>query len=264
MMSGNNALKSVDGSIYTYKIAPNGKLAYIVTEEKTNSSGEIESFSYVVYDGKEGKRYDYINELKFMNGSELFYTAADSKSKYVIVNGSEVISQKYDNVYGFSHLPNGKFTYVGTNYGDYQKRVPDKNYVFIGDERFGPYDVVYTNDWETYAVVIWDNKGNYAYTAGKEADYENYYFRYRVYTNKWKSKQYDNIPALKVHNGHVVYFAGNQVAKGVYVYDTYLFIVNKKTGESYSSVTDIKIDASGRLSFMASRGSSIYLVEVQL
>lgn len=264
MMQGDTPLKSVDGNIYTYQVSPSGKLSYISTIDEVNSSGENASYSVITYDGKDSKKLYSVGEIKFNQSGTLIYSASDNKGKSVVIKGSGIITEKFDYIASFGYLPNGKFAYAGTNYGDYEKKISDKNYVFVDDEMFGPYDVVNTIDWTTNQMIVGDAAGNYAYVAGRNADRENYYFRYKVYTNKWESKEYDNVFDLKMHNGKVIYFAGNQITRGIYIYNMHLFINNKRVGEAYSSVTDIKISGAGVLTFMGSKGDGVYLVEVKL
>lgn len=263
IMAGGDAMKTYDGSIYTYMIMPNGKLAYIASLNATDPNDQTSGYSMVVVDGKEGKKYSSVGMLKFTSSSEPLYTVTDKKGKTVLIKGTETVSEKYDYFPDFGSLQDGSLYYIGTNYGNYDKKQPDKNYVYIHDEKMGPYDFTYTSDWTTGAIILSDKKDNFAYVVGKNTDIVNYYYKYNVITNNWKSDDFDVVNDTRLINGKTVYFAGNSKNKGEYIYTYRLYVNNKPVGGSYSSVTDVKVDASGNLSFIGSRDNNMYLVEVK-
>ncbi len=262
IMSGGNALKTYDGSIYTYTIMPNGKLAYVASLNATDPKDQTSGFSMVVVDGKEGKKYSGIGMLKFTKNSEPLYTVTDKKGKNTLIMGTEAVSEKYDYFPDFGYLADGTLYYIGTNYGNYEKKKSDRNYVMVHDEKMGPYDFTYTSDWTTGTIILSDKKDNYAFVAGRNTDYTNYIYKYNVITNNWTSDDFDIINDARIINGKVTYFAGTQIAKGAYIYTYRLYVNNKPVGNTYGSITDIKTDGSGKLSFIASRDNNIYLVEV--
>jgi hypothetical protein len=262
IMSGPNALKTYDGSIYTYSIMPNGKLAYVASLNATDPKDLNSGFSMVVVDGKEGKKYNSVGTLKFSPSSEPIYTATDKKGKTTLIVGTETVSEKYDYIPDFGYLADGTLYYIGTNYGNYEKKQSDKNYVMVHDEISGPYDFTYTSDWATNTIVLSDKKGNYAYVAGKNIDYTNYIYKYNVITNNWTSDDFDIINDARIINGKVTFFSGTQKNKGEYIYTYRLHVNNKPVGNTYNSITEVKTDGSGKLSFIASRDNNMYLVEV--
>lgn len=263
IMRGSTEIKTYDGSIYSYMLAPNGKLAYIVSYNATDPNDQTTGQSMIVFDGKESKKYSSIGMLEFSKNSELLYTVTDKKGKSQLISGSETASEKFDYFPGFGYLGDGSLYYVGTNYGNYETKKPDKNFVFIHDEKEGPYDFTNTSDYTENKIVMSDKSGNFAYVAGRNTDYDNYIYKYNVYTNNWKSDDFDVVTDTKVINGKVIFFGGNAKVKGDYNYNYRLYINNKPVGDTYSSITEVKDNGSGTLSFLASRGDNIYMVEVK-
>jgi hypothetical protein len=262
LMRGADAIETVEGSIYNFSYNPQGKLYYITSGEKTGKDGTSIWHSSLVIDGKKGKEYTSISYPVFGSKGELMFVASDKNNKYFVVNNNEVISGLYDYISEAKFMPNGKIAYIGVNYGNYDKKIADKNYVIIDDEEFGPYNTVNTADWKSNSIILTDGKGNYAYMAGELVDKTNYVYSYKVYTNKSESKEFDNIVDLKYVNGKLVYFAGNMKEKGSYIYNYTLYVDNKKLGDTYSAYTDVVVK-DGVMTFIASKGNDMYYVEAR-
>ncbi len=262
LMRGADAINTVEGSIYNYAFTPQGKLYYIASGEKTAKDGSSVWFSNLVIDGKKGKEYSSISSPVFSSKGELMFVAADKNNKYFVMNNNEVISGLYDYISEAKYMPNGKIAYIGVKYGNYDKNIPDKSYVVIDDEEFGPYNTVNTADWKSNSIILTDGKGGYAYLAGDLIDKKNYTYIYKVYTNNTESDSFDNISDLKYVNGKLVYFAGNMRNKGSYIYDYTLYVNNKKLGDTFSGYTDAVVK-DGVLSFIASKGNDLYYVEAR-
>ncbi len=263
LMSANDVIASVTGSIYNYMYTTSGKLVYILSEQTTSANGESVSKSYLVIDGKKSKEFTSVNNPIFGTGSQVLFIASDKDNKFFVVQNDEVISGKYDYISEARYFPNGKIGYVGVKYGNYDKKIADKSYVIIDDETYGPYAMISTADWKTNQLVLTDNKGNYAYMAGELIDMTNYTYKYRVYTNKNESKQFDNVSELRYINNKLCFFAGNQTRKDSYIYDYTLYVNNKKLGAAYSAYSDVIVTPDGVLTFIASKGSEIYFIEVK-
>jgi WD40 repeat protein len=263
LMSANTAIKTTDGSIYSYLFSPSGKLAYVLAPDSTDKKGEAVYINRLVYDGKESKSYSSVTNIKFSPGGAHTYIASDKKNKYFIVQDNEVISEKFDYISDYRYLADNVFSYVGTKYGNYDKKETDKYYVFVGEEKFGPYDLVSTAEWKTYAMVQGDRSGDYAFIAGNNTVKDGYNYKYSVYTNKWTSGKFDNISDLRIINNKICYFAGNQLTKEEYIYTYRLFVDNKQLGDEYSAFTDINVSESGVMTFIASKGNEMYFVEVK-
>ena len=262
LMRGAEAINTIEGSIYNFAFTPQGKLYYIASGEKTGKNGETTWHSSLVIDGKKGKEYSSVSSPVFGSKGELMFVASDKNNKYFVVYDNEIISGLYDYISEAKFLPNGKIAYVGVKYGNYDKNIPDKSYVIIDDEEFGPYNTVNTADWKSNSIILTDDKGNYAYMAGDLTDTKNYIYLYKVFSNKAESRDFDNISDLKYVNGKLVYFAGNMKDKGTYLYDYSLYVENKKLGDTFSAYTDAVVK-EGVMTFIASKGNEIYYVEAR-
>ncbi len=263
LMFGDQNVRTVEGSIYNLTFSPSGKLAYIVSSELTGKDGQIIYQNKLIYDGTESKSYNNISSLQFGPNNEPVYVASDKNNKYFVMKNITVMTEKFDYIADHRILPGGVFGYVGTNYGNYEKRIPDKNFVFYGDEEFGPFDLISTSDWRTNALIISDKKGRFAFVAGKNTDYTNYYYKYKVYTNNWSSDSFDAVSDLRIINGKVCFFAGDQTSPGNYIYNYNLYVNNKKLGDSYSAYSDLTVDVNGVMRFTASKGNDLYYVEAR-
>ncbi len=263
LMRGPEAMKTYEGSIYEYKYSPDGTLVYIVSEEKKNKNGESVSANTLVYGGKQYKNYNSISNVQFVDGSKIAFTASDKSNKYFVVIDGDIMTSKHDYITDYRYLEDGRFAYMATDYGNYDKKISDKCYVYIDGEKSGPYDMLSTVNWVTYAYITSDNKGNYAYVTGKNTDKENYYYVYKVHTNNWESKPFDNITEVRIINGKTVFFGGTQTSKDSYLYNYQLNINNKPVGETYSAYSDVKVDGN-TMTFIGSKGSNVYRVEVKL
>jgi hypothetical protein len=263
LMFGDQNIRSVEGSIYNLVFSPDGKLAYITSTELPGKDGQLIYQNKLIYDGTESKSYNNISSLQFGQNYEPLYVASDKNNKYFVMKNITKMTEKFDYISDYRILPGNVFAYVGTNYGNYDKKIPDKNFVFYGDDEFGPFDMVSTSDWKTASLIISDKKGQFAFVAGKNTDYENYYYKYRVYTNSWNSDSYDAISDLKIIGGKVCYFAGDQTSPGNYIYNYSLYVNNKKLGDTYSAYSDLTVDVNGVMRFTASKGNDLYYVEAK-
>lgn len=263
LMNADTPVKTVDGNIHSYMFSPSGKLAFVTAPDAADEKGEAVYINRMVYDGVESKPFGSISNIQFSPKGKLTYVASDRKNKYFIIQEGELISSAFDYIADYRFLPGGTFAYVGTKYGNYDKKETDKYYVFIGDNSFGPYDLVSTADWKNYSMVHGNRKGDYAYIASNNTATEGYNYKYRVYSNRWKSDKFDNISDLRIVNNKICYFAGNQLNRDEYIYSYRLFVDNKKLGDEYSAFSDITVSEKGVISFIASKGNSMYYVEVK-
>lgn len=263
LMRENEVLKTTDGSFYSYMMTPNGKLAYIETVNGTNPNDPNSGYSMVVVDGKAGKQYSSIGMLKFSPSSSPLYTVTDKKNKSFLISGTEQAAGKYDYFADFGYTANGKLFYIGTNYGNYETKKPDKNIVSVDGEEFGPYDFVYTSDYKTNTIVQSDIKGNFAFVAGKNTDFENYVYKYKVITNSWESKDFDAINEMRLLNGKVYFFGGTDTKRGSYIYTYKLYANNKAISGDYGSVSEVNITDGGVYTFLAAKDKGMYMVDVK-
>jgi len=264
VMIGPDAYKTYKGSIYDLKFAPDGKLMYVVSREKKDIGGEVIWKNRLYVNKKKSKEYSSIFQIEFDKSADPVFVATDAAGKSFVVNGDEIISGKFDYIMDKRYLADGSFAYIGINYGDYEKRVPDENYVYIGAKKFGPFELVSTSDYATGEVILSDKSGNYVFLTGENTDKENYIYKYKVHTNKWTSEQFDNIYELRLAKGKVIFTSGTLVDKDFYRYNHRLYIDNQPVGGEYSSIFDVRINREGVMTFIASRGNDIYRVEVKL
>lgn len=263
LMWGNQPLKITDGSFYSYMMTPAGKLAYIETVNGTDPNDQYSGYSMVVTDGKEGKKYSSIGFLKFSQSSVPMYSVTDKKNKSSLIFGNEQVSGKYDYFADFGYLADGRMFYIGTNYGNYETKKPDKNIVNIDGEEFGPYDFVYTSDYKNNTIVQSDKKGTFAFVAGKNTDYTNYIYKYKVISNEWESKDFDAINEMRLAGGKVYFFGGTDTKRGSYIYTYKLYVNNKAVGGDWASVSDVNVTDAGVYTFLAAKNNGMYVVEVK-
>lgn len=263
LMKGNDVIASVTGSIYNYSYTADGKLTYILSEEKPAPNGESTYSSSLVIDGKKGASYTSVNNPLFGKNGNVLFVASDKNNKYFVVHNNEVISGKYDYISEAKFMPNGKVAYIGVKYGNYEKKIADKSYVVVDDEEFGPYNLINTADWKTNEIILSDNKGNFAFMAGDIIDMAAYTYKYMAVTNKGEGKKFDNMSDMRYVNNKLFYFAGNTKEKDSYIYDYSLYADNKKLGDTYSAYTDLNVSASGIMTFIGSKGNDMYYVEVK-
>jgi len=263
LMAGPKEIKTIDGSIYNYVYSPSGKLAYIASTDYQDKKGDFIYSSNLVYDGKESKTYNNIGFIKFSSSGKPVFVATDKKNKNFVVQDGKQISDKFDYISDFAFLPNGKLAYAGTTYGDYEKKIADKSYVFVGDDKYGPFNIISTADWKTGSQIVTNAKGDFAFIAGQNIDYDNYIYKYWVVSSKFETPKFDNVLDLRLVNGKFIYLAGNLVQKDLYIYDYNVYVDNKKIGDTYSAYTDLSVDASGVVTFLASKGDNMYWVEVK-
>ncbi|MCX6164945.1 MAG: hypothetical protein NTU73_08840, partial [Ignavibacteriae bacterium] len=89
VMKGDKEIsKTYSGGLYNLNLTREGKLYFIASEKKKNSD-DYESF--VVFDGKKGKRYQSINSLQVLPGDELLYMGQYNDDVSYVIRGSKEI-----------------------------------------------------------------------------------------------------------------------------------------------------------------------------
>jgi len=261
LMQGNTQIgKKYNGNITNVQFTPSGKLAFVGGSTPTNG----EYAEMVVVDGKEGKRYNSITDLSFLPGDEPLYTAT-VKDKQVIVKGDEKVSSSFSSILSKKLLPDGDLCYVGADWGDYDKGISDKYYIHIGDDSYGPYDMlsVTGNNGEDYVAV--DDKGNYAFVVSKLVDKKNYVYSYSVYTNERQSASFDAVDNVMLCGGKTVFMGYKYTDRKNYIQKNKLYIDMKEVSADYDGTTNVVYDkAMNTLSFIGVRGNEVYQVEVKL
>jgi hypothetical protein len=253
--------KTYSGGLYNLDFAKDGKMYFIASEKKKNSD-DYESL--IVFDGKEGKRYNSINYLQVLPGDELLFTVQDKDDNSYIIRGSKEIrgAKKQFFVYA-GLLKDGKFAYVSVEYGDYEKKINDKYFVNIEKDKFGPYDGMMVLNYENQSYVLSDEKGNYAYVVYNIKNNTDYY--YIIHTNAGKSKEFDNISDVSLYNGKALYTVSRITDKENYTYKYQIFYDNKPLTPEYDNIVEYKFDEkSGVATYLISKGNEVYKVEIKL
>jgi hypothetical protein len=253
--------KTYSGGLYNLGFTTDGKIYFIASELKKNSS-EYESF--VVFDGKEGKRYSSISYLQVLPNDEILYTASNSdESSYLIRGDKEIRGEKKQYFLSTDVMKDGRFAYVSVDYGDYEKKVNDKYIVHIDNKKYGPYEGMMVLNFETQSYILSDDKGNYAYVIYKVNDAYEYF--YSVYTNKGKSQEFDNISDVNLYKGKPLYTVSRITDKANYTYKYRIYYDNKPITPEYDSINDYKFDEkTGVATYTVAKGNEVYKVEVKL
>ncbi len=262
VMRGDKEISNIyNGGVSYLNVTPEGKIYYVASNKKKNSD-EYESF--FVFDGKKHKSYSSIYNLKLFNNYEPVYIAQQSEDKYYVVKGDkEFPIEKTYNVLSADILKDGTLSYVTIQYGDYEKKIKDKNYVYIGNNKFGPYDGLYMIDYKNSSYVISDKNGNYAYVVNAIKNFSDYY--YVLYTNTKKSEEFENIFDVNLYNGKVLFSSFHLDDKINYTYKYRIYYDFKPITPEYDSLNEYKFDEeTGNVSFYVSKGNEIYKVEVKL
>lgn len=262
LVVGNKEGQPYNGNIYEYKITPGGKISYVVsTQEPTQKKGEYKYESFLVLDEDESRRYSSISSLSFIEGDIPVFTASDKSGKYFVVKGDRKISEKYDNVYDYIFLSDGSLAYLSSNFGNYEKQIPDQNYVHILGKKYGPYEYVSMADYTTGKYIL-SFEDKFAFVTGKLTSREDYSYKYKVITGEWESSEYEMIDQVKIINGKIFFVAGDMFDKTKYLYNYNLYIDNMLVADNYSSITDLTYDKiAGKVSCIGCKLNSFYLLE---
>ncbi len=262
VVTGNTEGKTYTGGLYDIKFTPSGKLAY--TASNTVSSDNGSYLSYVVIDGKEGKKYTYINYLTFFPDGTPLYAAGKNENESVIVKGKNETGVEYPQILDLKILPDGELAYVQAKYGNYEKKQKDKYLVTIGDEEFGPFDGMQTLYNDNNSYISTDKTGGYVFIATKLLDYDAYTTESTIYYKDGTSKKSDYFDNVYLYKGKPLYTASKLVDKVNYVYTYELYYGTKAIGSGYQSIASFKFDeTTGTASFIAGKGNDMYYVEVK-
>jgi len=262
VVGDNEVGKKYTSGISYQQFTPAGKLVYVGSTYVDTTK----SYSCLVMDGKEGKKYDNIANLTITPTGLPVFVATEGTDQF-IMKGSESISDECPAIVEFKILPSGTLYFTEAKYGDYSKGTSDKYYVHIGDEKYGPYEMISSSDAGTEGgmYVQTDNTGNFGYVASKLVDKKNYIYAYTGYSNKGKSAAFDNIDNARLLNGKF-YFAGSKITdRQNYTQKTKFYCDFKPITDEYDSFVSIDSNSPkpGVLAFTASKGGEIYYVEVK-
>jgi hypothetical protein len=252
--------KTYSGGAYYLNFTPSGKLYYIANEKKKNSD-DYEAF--VVFDGKEGKKFTSINNLQVLSGDEVVYTVQNNDDPpYVVFGDREIKGNKKQNFIYADMLKDRKTAYLSVEYGNYEKNIKDKYLLYIDGDKFGPYDGMMVLNYENQSYLLSDAGGNYAYVVYNIKD--NYDYRYILYTNKGKGKEFDNISDVCLYKGKAIYTGSTLTDKINYTYKYRIFYGDKSITPEYDAVSDFKFDdKTGIATYTIAKDKGVYNVEIK-
>ena len=244
--------------IYDILVTPSGKIAYNGSDTLADGS----FMNVLVVDGKEIARYPSIYNIKFRKNDVPVFVASDKNNASFVVEGNKIVSDKYGYVYDLDIKKNGDLMYTGVNYGDYDKKIPDKFYYILGEKKYGPVTDMIMGE-RLADQVVFNDDGDYVYTAttSKPGDYEN--TKFFASSVDWKSEKYDGIMDLCTYKNDFYYTGTNYREDGTSTYQ--LFKNDEKLGPEYAMITDLKLDKEkGIITFVASKKGKVLFVEIKL
>jgi hypothetical protein len=260
LMAGNDPIGiKYTGGVSYQQFTPSGKFAFV----GTNNIDSAHSESFVVIDGKPGKKFENIFNLTFApDGSPLY--VAQIKGKQYIMKGDNKLTEGDPTILEYQLLPDGRLCYTSAIYGDYQKGIADKYYVNVGDDRMGPYEMLVTGDEGGSANLNIDKSGNYAFQVMKLVDKVNYIYSTKVISNKGMSGSYNIIDNLKLFKGKVFFTGSKTIDRKNYSSVSSCFSDFKEVTGQYEYTGNYKFDeASSTISFVGGKNGGLYYVELK-
>lgn len=262
MVTGETAAKTYNGGLYNLIYTPSGKTIYIATDITGKKYDVYKSF--VVVDGKEGKRYNSITYFKVLPNDDLLYAASREDEQAVIVKGGKELETDYPNIYDVGIMPDGSLAYVGVIYGD-NKKIKDRYYLVIRDDEMGPYDGMVSLDNVYSSYIFTDAKGNYAYIILNMKNVSDYITTQQLVTPKYESKEFDGIQDVAFYNGKVLWTGSRITNTENYTYSYRIYYNNKPIGREYDYIGDYKFDdKTGIITFTGMAGNEFFTVKIQL
>jgi hypothetical protein len=260
IMLGDKVLsKTYSGGLYNLGFTADNKMYFIASEKKKNSD-EYESF--VVFDGKEGKKFQSIFTVMVLPNNELLYTAQKSDEKSYVINGDDEIYIKQKSIMSAEVLQNGDLAYVGVNYGDYEKKIKDKYYANINGKEFGPYDGMQSVNYETQNYFLSDKNGNYAYIINNIRNESDYFTT--VFWKNGKSEEFDFVQDVSMYKGKVLYTGSKLYDRENYLSKYRIYHGNKAISPEYDGINNFKFDdKTGVASFIVTKGAELVKVEIK-
>jgi hypothetical protein len=260
VMSGDEAIsKTYRAGISNLGFTADGKI-YFVANERKKQSDEYESF--VVLNGKEGKHYQSIDNIKVLTNNELLYAVQQTSEHSAVVKANKEFPLKQPFVMNAEILKDGRLSYIGVIYGNYDKKIKDKYYLYIDDDEFGPYDGMQPLDYVNMDYLLSDKNGNYVFLANEIRNFTDYYSA--LFTSDWKSEYFDNIQDVSLYNGKPLYTVMKITDKVNYISKYRIYYGGKPISPEYDSISDYKFDEkTGLISFITTKGKEVLKVEIK-
>lgn len=252
LMRGNKRGKYYKGGISDIAISPSGKIAYVASE-----SDDTDAKSFVVFGGKEGKRYQYVYDLTFNEDEKLIYIASDEDKTILVVDGKET-STKHNNIYSLVISPQNKICFIGMQTKEEDSSKADQYYYHIGDKVFGPY-INSSSEYETgFEDILFGEKEKFAFITSDSKSSEGDTFYYKVVTDKWTSEEFDYVESLKIIDNDVYYlgYNGKKDINNIYK--------NKgKISGDYKKIIELVYD-DDIIRFIGIKNDTYYYVTIEL
>lgn len=260
MMGDNPVGKRYTGGVNSQQLTPSGKIAFI----GTNVIDSVHFESFLVFDGVEGQKFGNIYSLSFDPAGTPMYVAQLNNKQYLF-KGKNKISEGADNISDYKLLADGKLTYISANYGNYDKNIADKYFVHIGDEKLGPYEMIYYGEeGNDGGGLMIDDKGNYVYQVSKLIDKKNYKYEVKVYSNDGSSAAYDFVENTKLVKGKPFFMGYKTIDKVNYTSIGKCYYDYKPISQDYDNTAYYSMNnKSNTASFVGCRKNELYYVEIK-
>ncbi|MEO8446554.1 MAG: hypothetical protein ABI528_03620 [bacterium] len=239
------------------------------------------SNTYFVKDGMAYELGYNTHPVKYSDKGDMLYSGiADLKKKdcLLMMNYGEsrlILSRKkFDDVYDYGFAPNKEIYYVGQNYGDFEKNIPNESFLFLGDKLLGKYEYVsYQDEGINSGVLKFDALGNYAFVADEKIDSITY--SSNVYVNGKRlpfpgseisgTSTFGFISWLMYSKNNVLFYIGDVYSDPVtYISKKEVYAGNKSLGKIYNVISNFIYDpVKNEINFTASNEKKIYSVSVQ-
>lgn len=252
IIEGEKTGKVYNGYIYDLTITPNGKVAYTATD--TTSDGK--SYTRVVIDGKEQKKYENVYRLNFLSDDTPVYVGVKGDKEHLVVGNKE-------NPFGYSSIlninisPKDEVAFLGVIYGNDNEE--DQNYfIHIGNKKFGPYpSVPYSYSEGLDDFITFNEKGNYAFIIMNENSEQT------IISNYFKCDYFNAIWEMDTYENDFYYLAMKTISEGKSSYQ--VFKNGKAIGNTYDQVSNFNLNKEqGVISFTALKENTAYFVKIDL
>lgn len=274
------------GGIFDVKILDNGTVNFSgQTQIITKNPEGYDDYTYktvTVTNGVESKGLYSQGAVKYnKSGARLVSGSANQSDKKVsLFLDSKIISEKkYDGINDYDFINGGgKYYYVGTTYGNYDKGEKDKSDVYIDGDLIGNYESLLGQGTEDggYNSIIFNSAGDYAFVVQNSNEKKvngemTYDYTSEIVSNRdsdtpslpYGKKSFSYIDNLKFLKNGKLFYVG-------YLYPTesttesFLVMDGKIIGKSYSSLNNLTYNRdTNSMTFRASRGNNLYDVTIK-
>lgn len=242
----------------------------------TNVEGGIESKLYL----------NGWNMKKNKEGQRLISFAADdinSKQNLVLIdNGKETIlnKKKFDAINDFGFINGGdEIYYLASDYGDWEKKIKDKNYVYIDGNLIGIFEsLIFQGEGNRSESIVFSKEGNYAFAVQEYSEIKSdgsYEFNTVVVTKSGKTapkfleksgkKGFSYVQDLQFTPDNRLLYTGGMYEDIRNTDMIYIVYDNKQIGGVYNTIKDFNYNpVKNEISFLATKQNTLYRVQIKL